>query len=414
MFCRGGPFAGPPFFSMSPSGHPKRGEPLRILQLFNRYLNPGGEEKSVARIAEDLASAGHKVTRYWRESAEWKGPHAPPKWRQPLLLWRNPAVLEDIRLLQTTTGADLWLIHNVLPVISLDVYRLAKELRVPVIQWLHNYRPMSPGGTLCAAGLRLDPEDPWVPWKEACVGTWHGRLLTSWLALGYWRIQRRGDFDAVRAWVAVSEAMKAIFSRAGWYPERLHAARHSWHVQSSAPSDQDDGHFVFLGRMVETKGVRFLADLWRHPSLRQIPLVMAGQGPLAGELRSITPPNVQWVGHVDGEEKHRLLARCRAVLFPCLWDEPLSTVAYEAYELGKPILASNLGGMREIIVHGSTGLLLKAADPASWLNAVTGLDAESARRMGRAGRAWLEENVSPSAWNEQFNRIVSLALGWAL
>ena len=75
------------------------GRALKIIQVFNRYLHPGGEEKSVARIADDLESGGHEVKRFWRESGEWQGAAAPPKWKQPFLLWRNPAVLGELRRL---------------------------------------------------------------------------------------------------------------------------------------------------------------------------------------------------------------------------------------------------------------------------------------------------------------------------
>src|SRR6266545_1272105 len=118
--------------------------PLRILQVFNRYLQPGGEENSVARIAADLEFGGHEVTRFWRESAEWKLPGGPARFRQPFLLWRNPAVLAELRRVHEKFRAEVWVLHNVVPVVSLGVYRLALELKVPVIQWLHNYRPVSP------------------------------------------------------------------------------------------------------------------------------------------------------------------------------------------------------------------------------------------------------------------------------
>ncbi|MCX6904189.1 MAG: hypothetical protein NTW03_12080, partial [Verrucomicrobia bacterium] len=104
---------------------PASARPLKIIQVFNRYLYPGGEEKSVARIAEDLEEGGHQVTRFWRESAEWEGGGAPPKWKQPFLLWRNPAVLEKLQQAHLAAPADLWLLHNVLPVASLGVYELA-------------------------------------------------------------------------------------------------------------------------------------------------------------------------------------------------------------------------------------------------------------------------------------------------
>ncbi|MBI5388419.1 MAG: glycosyltransferase family 4 protein [Verrucomicrobia bacterium] len=378
--------------------------------MFNRYLNPGGEEKSVARIAEDLESDGHSVMRFWRESAEWKQPGAPPKWKQPFLFWHNPTVLEELGRLQASTRSDLWLLHNVMPVVSLGVYGAGRALNVPMVQWLHNYRPISPSGNLAVGSRRLEPEDRWLAWKEVWAGSWNGRFLTMLMVLGCRRVQRRGDFDAVRAWVAVSSEVKAIFARAGWYSDRLHVVRHSWHVQAPHVSDRDDGHFLFLGRMVETKGVRFIVDLWRDPALRHTTLVMAGQGPLADELRGHTPPNVRWVGHVEGAAKRELVAGCRAVLFPCLWEEPLSTVAYEAYEFGKPVLASKLGGMKEIVLEGRTGRLLEPGQAAVWRDAVMQLDADSARRLGLAGRQWLEENASPAVWNRQFRAVVAKAL----
>ena len=385
--------------------------PLRIIQVFNSYLLPGGEEKSVARIADNLERCGHSVRRFWRESAEWQRPEAPPRWQQAFLMWRNPAVLDELRRLQASQPADLWLLHNVVPVISLDVYRLARELKVPILQWLHNYRPISPSGTLFARRHSLQPEDRWIALREALAGSWNGPLLTAWLALGYARLKRRGDFEAVAAWVAISEETGSIFRRSGWFPDRLHVLRHSWNIQVPEVSGQDKGYYLFLGRMVESKGVRFLVNLWRDPALRERTLIMAGQGPLADTLRQSSPPNVRWVGHVDGSAKRELIAQCRAVLFPCLWAEPLGIVAYEAYEAGKPVLASNLGGLREIVQDGRTGRLLAAGDAAAWREAILGLDAGQARQLGLAGRKWLEENTSPEAWNRQFMAILQRTFG---
>jgi glycosyltransferase involved in cell wall biosynthesis len=84
----------------------------------------------------------------------------------------------------------------------------------------------------------------------------------------------------------------------------------------------------------------------------------------------------------------------------------LSTVAYEGYELGKPILASDLGGMKEIVSDRQTGRLLPPADSTAWLDAIQSLDADTARRWGQRGRQWLEANVSPAAWNRRFEAVV--------
>jgi glycosyltransferase involved in cell wall biosynthesis len=384
--------------------------PLRILQVFNRYLQPGGEEKSVARIAEDLEGAGHQVTRFWRDSAEWQDSAAPAKCKQPFLLWSNAAVLAELERVHKQARPDLWLLHNVLPVVSLGVYGLARRLHTPILQWLHNYRPISPSGTLFARGRKLAPEERWIGWKETRSGAWHGPLLTAWLALGYARLKRRGDFEAVRAWVAISEEMKSVFARAGWFPERLHALRHSWHPRPLADAGRDEGYFLFLGRLVEAKGVRFLVDLWRRPALKGCSLVIAGEGELAEELRSLAPPNVRWAGYTEGEAKQELLAKCRAVLLPARWDEPLGLVAYEAFEASRPVLASNLGGTREVVTDGVTGRLLPVEDAAAWEEAILHMDAARASEMGQAGRTWLEANTAPAIWNERFLAIARQTL----
>jgi glycosyltransferase involved in cell wall biosynthesis len=139
---------------------------------------------------------------------------------------------------------------------------------------------------------------------------------------------------------------------------------------------------------------------------------MAGQGPLADSYRSRTPGNIRWIGFVRGEEKRRLVAGCRAVVFPCLWAEPLSTVVYEAYEQGRPVLASNLGGLKDLIIDGQTGRLLKPGDTGIWVEVLQQFirDPEMSRIMGERGLHWLNEHVSPAAWNRQFDVIMGKTL----
>jgi glycosyltransferase involved in cell wall biosynthesis len=393
------------------SSKPEKVRQLRIIQVFNRYLNPGGEEKSVVRIAEDLEAGGHQVIRFWKSSEDWLQASAPPRWKQPFLMLKNPTVLAELRALQEKEKADLWIFHNVVPVISLSVYELAKEMDVPVFQWLHNYRPISPSGTLTAGDELLRADDPWLAWKETWRGNWHGSLLTGWLAFGYSRLKSRGDFSAVRAWIAISNEVRNIFLQAGWSKEQVFTLRHCWHLQPAPQADRDDGYFLFLGRMVETKGVRFLVELWNDPRLKNVSLVMAGQGPLKEELENKAPKNIRWVGHVEGETKDKLVAGCRGILFPVVWSEPLGTVAYEAYQMKKPILASNLGGIKEIVEDERTGRLLNPADREQWISTILSLTSEEARRMGANGRKWLEQNAGTERWIQQFNAMVKKTLG---
>jgi glycosyltransferase involved in cell wall biosynthesis len=122
--------------------------------------------------------------------------------------------------------------------------------------------------------------------------------------------------------------------------------------------------------------------------------------------------NWQWPGYVVGEAKARLVEGARAILFPCLWPEPLSTVAYEAYDRRRAVLTSDLGGMREIVFDRGTGRCLPAGDRARWKEAILELWKKPllAAEWGVAGRRWLEQNVSPAAWNGVFSAMLSRVL----
>jgi glycosyltransferase involved in cell wall biosynthesis len=328
------------------------------------------------------------------------------------LAWQNQPVLDQLKALHQSVRTDAWIFHNLLPVISLGAYRLARELNVPVIRWVNDYRPISPNGKMFVSGKVLEPEDRRLAWKEMWHDNWHGRLATAALALAYARARWRGDLASVKAWIALDEEVQQIFIKAGYPADKVFCLHHAWDIQPAIAPNNDDGYFLFLGRMVEEKGVKFLMELWRRPELEGIQLVMAGDGPLVEEYRVRTPPNIRWLGFVDGLEKTRLLAGCRAVLFPSLWAEPPGLVVYEAYEQGRPVLASAIGGSKHLVTDGQTGRLLSTGDPAAWAQAILEhwRDPALSRVRGQRGLDWLRAEASPAAWNRRAEAIIDRVL----
>ena len=78
---------------------------------------------------------------------------------------------------------------------------------------------------------------------------------------------------------------------------------------------------------------------------------------------------------------------CVAVV-PSVWNEPMGRVAVEAMLAGRAVVASDVGGLREIITHGVTGLTVPPGDPGALAVALDGLldDPERRRRLGEAAR----------------------------
>lgn len=157
--------------------------------------------------------------------------------------------------------------------------------------------------------------------------------------------------------IAISNAQRAVV------PD-LPIARvihHGIDAKAFPFGDGSGDYCLFLGRMNPDKGAQRAAVAARKAG---VPLVMAGKCREPWEHQffdqEIAPylgEEVRYVGEVPHEEKLRLLANARCVLFPIRWNEPFGLVMLEAFACGTPVLAFREGAAPEVVDHGRTGFL---------------------------------------------------------
>lgn len=391
-----------------------------LLHVFNRYLFRGGEEMIVDQIHKDL-SATHEMSWCRFDSAEWTGAQAPPAWRQAARLFYNAGARQRFESALDESGAQAAIFHNVHPVGSPALYHAAKQRGLPVIQYLHNFRPFSVGGTLQVKG-HLQPDALYGSyWREVLAGTWQDSVLKSALfAFMLKALHRSGWLKSVKAWIAVSDFMRDKLVAAGALPaDRVHTLRHAWHAMPRPAVVEDAGYYLFLGRLAETKGVVPLLDAWdelRSRLGKKTPqLHIGGEGPLehSVQLRVRSNPYIGQMGHISGETKREALRRCRALIVPSTWWEPLGLVVYEAYDFAKPVLAARSGGLIEIVQNDHTGLLHEPGEVQRIVDhvlAVESISAKARQAMGSNGRQWLLREASPQAWKRRFEEVLAGAM----
>ena len=181
------------------------------------------------------------------------------------------------------------------------------------------------------------------------------------------------------------------------------------------PQNAEGNHYLFLGRLIEEKGVRVLVDAWEMVAERagaNAPrLIIGGDGPLAKWITEAARRNplLEYCGVVHGEAKRLLLAGCRALIIPSIWEEPLGLVVYEAFDNARPVLAARSGGLTELVQPGKTGLLHAPGNPAELASHILRLEGEfeERQRFGLAGREWLLANTGEDQWSERFLEIVN-------
>jgi glycosyltransferase involved in cell wall biosynthesis len=160
-------------------------------------------------------------------------------------------------------------------------------------------------------------------------------------------------------------------------------------VPAEVGEEADPPEVLYAGRLSEEKGVLELVE-----AASGLNLVVAGDGPLRGRV-----PHAR--GFVPHDELQRLYARAAVVACPSR-REGFGVTCLEAMAHARPVVASAVGGLRDLVVDGETGLLVPPRDPRALREALDHLlgDRELRRRLGAAARERAQERFSWDAVTE--------------
>ena len=179
----------------------------------------------------------------------------------------------------------------------------------------------------------------------------------------------------------------------------------------SPPYDGPAARLLCVGRLIPVKGHSVLLEAFAaaRRELPELSLALAGTGPLEAELRARAGPGVEFLGHVSPVEPE--LERAAIVVVPSL-GEGFGMVALEAMERGRPVVASAVGGLPEIVRDGETGLLVPSGDVGALAEAILALarDPERARAYGAAGRRRAVEEFGAERCVERVDALYRAAL----
>ena len=298
------------------------------------------------------------------------------------------AISTDLSMVAAVDGADL--VHSHTWYANLAGYLAGQLYGIPHVMTAHSLEPLR-------------------PWKAEQLGG--GYALSSWC--------ERTAIESAAAVIAVSAGMRADILSAypAVPPGRVHVIRNGI---DTAQYVRDPGtdmlarygidpvrpSVVFVGRVTRQKGVPVLLRAARQLDPAAQLVLCAGQADtpeleaevsgLVEHLRA-TRPGVIWIpGMLAKPEVIQILSHATVFACPSLY-EPLGIVNLEAMACGTAVVASDVGGIPEVVTDGLTGLLTPPGDPAALAGALNVLIADPAKAaaMGGAGR---ERAVTEFSW----------------
>ncbi|MBA3915079.1 MAG: glycosyltransferase family 4 protein [Acidobacteriales bacterium] len=331
---------------------------MRVLLVHNRYQITGGEEVVFEQERQLLKRAGHEVLTYTRtnfEAETYTG-------LKQIALVKNVAWSQETRSqLAAVIGEfspDIVHVHNTFMMMSSSVFATCREMDVPVVQTLHNYRMFCPAGNFVH-------RDGYV--CEEC--TQHGlkrgvrygcyresRLATATVALSVLVQRKRHAF--ADSYIALTEFARQKFVWGGLAAEMVCVKPNFVHPDPGPRSGMGD-RAVYVGRLAQEKGLLTLLKAWKELKV-PVPLSIVGDGPMISILRKMAdelkPAPITFHGRLPREDTLELLKSARFMVAPseCYENFPMSIA--EAFACGVPVICSRLGAMQEIVENKRTGL----------------------------------------------------------
>ena len=155
---------------------------------------------------------------------------------------------------------------------------------------------------------------------------------------------------------------------------------------------------VYFGRLEKIKGVDILI---RSVKDLDIKLKIIGTGTWEQNLRRIVESerikNVEFLGFMDYSQIHNEIKKSLFSVVPSIYWDNYPNVIMESFVLGKPVVASNLGGIPELVQEGKTGYLFEVGNVEDLKGRIADLlnDRQSIINMGKAAREWVKNNLNP-------------------
>jgi glycosyltransferase involved in cell wall biosynthesis len=383
---------------------------VRILQVHTRYREPGGEDVVVKAEAELLRAAGHEVVQWQAQNPQGTSGAVAALALSP---W-NFRAAHSLGRVATRLRPHVAHVHNTWFAMSPSVLLALRRAGVPVVMTLHNYR------LLCANGALFRDGRP----CEDCIGThpWHGlrhrcyrdSALQSLPAagtiafhslLGTWRRE-------VSLFLALNEFSRARFVSGGLPPERIHVKPNF--VTDPGPRTVPNSAsptVLYVGRLVAEKGLGVLLEAWRRAAVGSLELVIVGDGSMRPALQRLAVPGVRFAGRLPAEEVRRRMLAARALVLPSLSYEGQPMVALEAVAASVPVLASDIGGMPELLRPLGSCWLVPPGVEEAWAAALRRLtDARLVEQGGRQARATYEQSLTEASALDALEAAYELAL----
>lgn len=402
---------------------------MRILLVNYRYFVSGGPEKYMFNIKKLLEDNGHEVipfsihsnknveTEYskffvepigGRDATYFDEVKKTPKSicqmisRSCYSLEVKKAIQKEIR----DVKPDLVYIIHFVNKLSPSVIRGAKELGIPVVLRLSDYFLLCPRfdflykKKVCEDCLTCGYMSCI---KKRCV---KGSLFASVIRVLSMKLHNAMKvYDDVDAFITPSEFLKNKLEANGFQNGKITCIPTFTASKTEVGEPVTGTYGLYFGRITEEKGVETVVRAYESLPDHEVKIMGDDTTEEAVRLKRYVEDhhmmNVEFLGFKAGKELEEIIKKARFTLIPSIWYDNLPNTALESFQYSKPVIASNIGSLPELVIDGINGYLFDPYKPEELAERIKLFDdVEFVHKMGANSRERLENRFAPKTHYE--------------
>lgn len=319
---------------------------------------------------------------------------------------------KDFLILLKTKQPDIVHVHNFFPLISPSIYYACSKLNIPIVQTLHNYRLICPAATFlrdneicekCLDGSLINSV------KHGCYRNSVLQTVPVAAMIGINNLLNTWN-SKVDKYIALTDFAKMKFVQSG-IPESKIAVKPNF-VKTALEDNKKivrENYVLFVGRISGEKGIDMLLEAWsQYQNPSNTKLLIIGDGPEKLRLENQYKYNEKIIfkGKLPSSETMDYMKRAKYLVVPSICYEGFPMTIIEAFSEGIPVIASDIGSMKEIIKPGKTGFHFSKGSIESLISVlVMALSYEKYASLAVNARLDYVENYTDVANYEQLMKI---------
>lgn len=347
--------------------------------MINKFLHPnGGSETYIFKLGECLKEYGNEVQYFGMEhenrcvgnnvgaytsNMDFHGGSKLSKITYPIKTIYSYEARKKIRKVLDDFQPDVCHLNNftyqLTPSIILEINKWRKENRrtCKIVFTAHDYNLVCPNHMLnnplthknctnCLGGHFINCV------KGKCIHSSTAKSVVGAAEAYFWNT--KGVYKYIDKIICCSKFMKQMMDTNPVFAKKT-VVVHNFVDDLKYEYKEKENYVLYFGRFSEEKGIRTLLEVCKE--LPDVKFVFAGSGALEDEIRKVS--NIECVGFKSGKELHDLISKAKFSVYPSEWYENCPFSVMESIMFATPVIASNIGGLPELVRDGINGRLFE-------------------------------------------------------